>query len=289
MPQTLKLETPPGRVKAALMSHGWSRLPVFDCAPDLASVRFGVRTDAGHPIVALRDVPDGVVARVEGRFPLTEEKLRAVAQDVLGLDVDLAAFWRICRRDPRFGWVARRKLGAILRCPSVWEDLLALLASTNCNWSRTVANVSALCSLAEGTSSLPVFPTAENLIQAGVKGLRRLRLGFRARYVTELARAATCGEVPTRNQLQHSEPEAARKRLEQLPGVGPYVSETLLRISGVPDFYGLDSWNRTQVPAARNGDRKRLDREYKEFGSWRGLAFWFDATAHWYRDGTDWP
>ena len=56
---------------------------------------------------------------------------------VLDLQTDLSSFHSICAGDRRFAWVARRGAGRILRAPTLFEDAVKVLATTNCTWALT--------------------------------------------------------------------------------------------------------------------------------------------------------
>jgi N-glycosylase/DNA lyase len=208
--------------------------------------------------------------------------------EILSTDVDLEDFWARCRSGGH-AWAAEVGAGRFLRCPTVFDDLVALLCTTNCSWGRAVANVRAVCSLGPPTEPPLAFPYPESIVAATEAGLRSLGLGFRAKYLMAAAEAVIRGHLPSsRLEIRSAEPEEMNHRLQAIRGVGPYVAETLMRICGAHDFFGVDSWNVTCVPAAAKGERA-LRRRYARFGRWRGLAFWLDATRHWYEPGETWP
>ena len=83
-------------------------------------------------------------------------------------------------------------------------------------------------------------------------------------------------------------PDLRRKMLD-LPGVGPYVAENLLKFLGRPDGLALDSWMRAKYARLHHGGRRITDRtivrRYRRLGAWAGLAAWCELTADWLRDG----
>jgi len=54
-----------GSVHTALLSHGWSRLPVFAVDDGERSVSFRIRAGASRPLCRMRDVDGGVEVAVE--------------------------------------------------------------------------------------------------------------------------------------------------------------------------------------------------------------------------------
>lgn len=287
----LLLPAPPTTLRSVALSHGWARLPLFCVAPNHDEIVVGV-SEPGRPYyLRLRQTLRGIGVSVffrPGRGP-TRNAARQTSLEILGLDVDLADFWRRCAGVARLRWAVHEGAGRFLRCPSLFEDLVVLLCTTNCSWNRAVAQVAVLCQQNPNALPVPTLPPPSTFLELGTDGLRKLGLGFRARFVIAAAEAGVRGVLPSRSHLRDMDPTTARATLLALPGVGPYVAETLLRIAGVPDFYGLDSWNTTKVADAARGS-SGLDRRYRSFGRWRGLAFWLDATAHWYeRETRCWP
>jgi 3-methyladenine DNA glycosylase/8-oxoguanine DNA glycosylase len=103
-----------------------------------------------------------------------------------------------------------------------------------------------------------------------------------------LAEATKKKCILSKTQLHRLEPTEARESLLKLFGIGPYIAETLLRIYGIHNFYGLDSWNKKKISTTPK-NKKFLDEKYSNFGDWRGLAFWLEATKNWYEDVRCWP
>src|SRR5690606_8729044 len=64
-------------------------------------------------------------------------KLTAAIEHIFRFDENLSDFYRLARRQKGFGWVARSKAGRFLRSPTVFEDLIKSLCTTNCSWALT--------------------------------------------------------------------------------------------------------------------------------------------------------
>ena len=62
---------------------------------------------------------------------------------VLRLDQDLSPFYLRAAEDPDLAW-ATRGAGRMLRSPTVFEDVVKTVCTTNCAWSATVRMVDAL-------------------------------------------------------------------------------------------------------------------------------------------------
>ena len=65
------------------------------------------------------------------------------AAHVLRLDQDLSPFYLLAEDDPDLAW-ATTGAGRMLRSPTVFEDVVKTVCTTNCAWSATVRMVDAL-------------------------------------------------------------------------------------------------------------------------------------------------
>jgi N-glycosylase/DNA lyase len=113
--------------------------------------------------------------------------------------------------------------------------------------------------------------------------------GYRGPYLKKLASDVVAGRVDletlasaARDQL--SDDEVAR-RLQELPGVGPYAAAHIMLMLGRYDRLILDSWTRPKY--ARLKGRKQpfsdrtIIRRFKPYGRYAGLAFWLFLTRDW--------
>ena len=78
--------------------------------------------------------------------------------------------------------------------------------------------------------------------------------------------------------------------MKKVKGVGDYAAENLLKLVGRYDGLALDSWVRAKFTRTRNNNRtaadKKIERYYRSFKTWRGLALWCDMTRDWMEDET---
>jgi N-glycosylase/DNA lyase len=233
-------------------------------------------------------------AESPGRLPADARRfLVAAGRRILSLDLDLTGFYELARRERRFRWIAETGSGRLLRCPTVFEDLIKLILTTNCSWSLTEKMVASLVRLygARAADGTLAFPGPEALAGAGERALREdARLGYRAPFVQEIARSVAAGEVdPESWEGDGRSPRDLKAEIMRLPGAGPYVAENLLKLLGRPDGLALDSWMRSEYARLYHGGRRVRDstigRRYKRFGEWAGLAIWCDLTRRWFASG----
>src|ERR1043166_2616280 len=224
--------------------------------------------------------------------PVAEPATRKIVRDIrhiFRLDDDLAAFYQATQSEPEFAWIAQQGAGRLLRSPTGFEDLVKMICTTNCSWALTEKMVTALVhqlgtSADDGRKS---FPSAAVMAQQTHAFYRdKIRAGYRAPYLRELAQRVASDELNVESWLRNNAPLSDLiKQMKGVKGVGNYAAENLLKLVGRYDGLALDSWTRAQFARARNNGRaasdKKILRFYARFNSWRGLALWCDMTRHW--------
>jgi N-glycosylase/DNA lyase len=205
------------------------------------------------------------------------------------LDDDLQPFYQIISTEPEFTWIAEQGAGRLLRSPTVFEDLVKMICTTNCSWALTQKMVTSLVNEL-GTASddgRRSFPAPEVMAQESTVFYRdKIRSGYRAPYLQELAQRVASRELDVESWLS-SEASLAdlMKEIKSVKGVGNYAAENLLKLIGRYDGLALDSWTRAKFAETRNHGRttsdKKIVRFYARFNSWRGLVLWCDMTREW--------
>lgn len=272
-------------------SHGWYDLPPFAWDGARRRLSFVFLSDGEPAPVHLASHDGGV--RVSSPAPVW--RVRPAVARVLDLGTDLAPFHALCaeRREEGFGWVAERLAGRILRAPTLFEDAVKVLCTTNCSWALTKAMVARMTA-AFGRGG--AFPDAPFLASFPERRLREeLKLGYRAPFLHAFASRVSSGALVLaawEDASRSDEEVIGLIRAEK--GFGPYAAETLLRLLGRHARLGLDSWSRKKVSELRFRGRPakdaRVARFYAPFGRFAGLAFWLDVTRDWHegREKT-WP
>jgi N-glycosylase/DNA lyase len=125
-----------------LLSHGVADLPPNAVAPDGSA--FDTVLPAGGKAWPARLTADGPRhARVEARDTAPLDRLAATLRRMLRLDDDLSVFYARAAGDPDLAWAAAGA-GRMVRSPTVFEDLVKTICTTNCTWSATQRMVGAL-------------------------------------------------------------------------------------------------------------------------------------------------
>ena len=198
---------------------------------------------------------------------------------------------------PDLRWALSRGAGRLLRSPTVFEDAVKTLCTTNCSWALTRAMVGRLCeTLGEpGPGGERAFPTPAALAARPESFFRdTIRAGYRAPFLRTLGREVASGRLDL-EALRDAPLSSAelRRRLQALDGFGPYAAEHLARLLGRHDFLALDSWTRERLRVLRGRRRPPGDallrRWFAPYGAYAGLAMWLEVTADWHEDEPTWP
>jgi 3-methyladenine DNA glycosylase/8-oxoguanine DNA glycosylase len=268
-------------------SHGWIRLAPFLEDEATGGFTYIDRLSSGRVIeLSVNEVPEGVNITVEGRLSEAESSEVARKADwMLGLDQDFAPFYALTRAEPKLLHVEHRARGRVLRSPTLFEDTVKTILTTNTTWTGTIRMVENL--VTQFGSPLPrdsgphAFPTPGQLATANVQTLREeTRLGYRAPYILELAQSITSGafdlEPLKTSDLPTSE---LRKQILAIKGVGAYAAANLLMILGRYDFVPVDSWALKMVSHEWYGGEPvgpaEVEAAFENWGEWKGLAYWF--------------
>jgi 3-methyladenine DNA glycosylase/8-oxoguanine DNA glycosylase len=231
-----------------------------------------------------------VAGRLSAR---ADDELRATVAHMFRLDEDLSEFYAIVREDQELDWCALGA-GRMLRAPTVFQDVVQTICTTNTAWSGTRKMTRALVdSLGiEAPGGRRTFPSAEAMATAD-EGFYRdvIRAGYRGPYLRQLATDVAEGTIDL-EQLNDPElpDDEAATRLLALPGVGPYAAAHVMLTSlGRYSRLVLDSWTRptyTKLSGARRALKDAtIERRFKRYGDWAGLAFWLFLTRSWVDEG----
>jgi 3-methyladenine DNA glycosylase/8-oxoguanine DNA glycosylase len=285
-----------------ISSHGVADLPPNRIDEDARVPEVTLRLPKIRPrTVRVRQGPSGRAAvTVLGDDPSPElaEALLGRVAHVLRLDEDLSDFYERVREDPELSW-ADIGAGRLLRSATVFEDVAKTIATTNCAWGATVRMVGALVEhLGEPAAEAPqegpygrAFPTPTAMAEAS-DGFYKdvVRAGYRGPYFRTLADAVASGkldleELATAPAEELPDQEVAA-RLLAIPGVGPYAAAHIMMLVGRYTPLILDSWTRPKYARVngRKASDKTIERRFRRYGPYAGLAFWLYLTRDWVDD-----
>ena len=277
----------PFSLPAVIRSHGWVQLAPFSSAEQYEAVSYVDELAGGRVVVwTARPSPGGITAVLDAALDRAEEaEVTAKLTWMLGLEQDLSPFYAVAAGEPKLAHVAAGGHGRILRSPTLFEDTVKTILTTNTAWSGTKRMVSALVDLyGAPLASDPAqraFPTPARLATVSADELREVaKLGYRAPHINELARRVAEGDLDLEALQTSALPTTElRRELLALKGVGPYAAANLLMLLGRTDYIPVDSYARDVVSrefydGAAVGE-KEIEAAFAHWGEWKGMAFWF--------------
>ena len=281
-----------------IVSHGLVELPPMRIDEAARAFEVTLPVDGGRPrTVRVEPGRDGAAAvRPVGPRPGARqaERLLAGVRHVLRLDEDLSGFYALATKDPELAWAAQGA-GRMIRSATVFEDVVKTVCTTNCAWSATERMIGALVEhLGAGAPGAPAsgplgraFPTATAMAAAEEDFYRDVvRAGYRGRYLRELAGSVASGSLDLEELGDEELPdEEVERRLLALPGVGPYAAAHVMSMGlGRYSRLVLDSWTRpkyARITGGRPVKDASIERRFRRYGRWAGLAFWLTVTRDW--------
>jgi len=277
-----------------VFSHGWCALPPFSYDPEQQTLGRTLELDDGSIVdCLLHERPDFVDVQVISSVALTPKarsNVRAQLACCLEFDFDLSAFYRYAARLPGYRWIPKSRSGRMLRCPTVFEDAVKILGTTNCTWALTTIMVTNLSRIV-GRSSDGVhfsFPSPASLAALTERELRlKCKTGYRAPYIREFASRVASGEIDVESwRTSGKDAPSLAKEIGAVKGMGPYAVGNMLRLLYRHDSLALDSWVRSQYSRiykrGRKVSDKVIERQYEKYGEWRGLLFWLEMVRSWH-------
>ena len=270
-----------------IVSHGVAELPPNRV--DLPGRALETTLPAARVAHTVRITERDRKLHIEGS---TDARLTQTVAHMFRLDEDLSAFYELVRED-ELAWCALGA-GRMLRAPTVFEDVVKTICTTNTAWSGTRKMTAALVDNlgASAPGGARAFPTAAAMAVADEAFYRDvIRAGYRGPYLKTLAADVADGRVDLEelNDRELPDDEVAA-RLLALPGVGPYAAAHVMLTSlGRYSRLVLDSWTRPtycKLAGARSALKDAtIERRFKRYGEWAGLAFWLYLTRSWVEEG----
>jgi len=290
MPITLNPPTP-FNLPAVVRSHGWIQMTPFAETPD-QGLAYILRLSTGKVLYfevhvhnnELLVEPDCAITK-----PEREELTRTISW-MLDMEQDFTEFYRLAEQEPKLVKVVERQAGRVLRSPTLFEDVIRTLLTTNTLWKHTLRMCRELTTRYGDPSpndpTQHAFPTSERLAELDELTLReQCRMGYRAPYVCELAQRVASGVLDLERLKTSPLPTSElRKELMTIKGVGGYAAANLLMLLGRYDYVPVDSWALKVVSSeffgGENVTPKQVQSTFGQWGKWQGLAFWFWDWSH---------
>ena len=273
----------PFNFHSVVNSHGWMQLA--PCRFENDSFFYVDRLSSGRVVeYQITEAKDGVQVQTESLDKSEQNEAKEKIAWMFGLDMDFSAFYKAAHKEPKLRHTEKLARGRVLRSPTLFEDVIKTILTTNTLWGATKRMTLNL--LASFGDPFPVadkraFPTPEAIAASSPEMLReKVRVGYRAPAIHDLAVRVASGKYDLEALKTSSLPTLElRKELLNIKGVGPYAAANLLMILGRHDFIPIDSYALKMVShewyRGKPVTAKEVEKRFEKWGEFKGLAFWF--------------
>lgn len=270
-----------------MWSHGWCELTPFSVNPKEQTLERILQLPDGIPVkLVMKGRKNEVDVVLQADRRLSTEDLVIIETEVryfLSMNTDLSALHELTRGEAGFEWIAMTRAGRLLRSPTVFEDLVKTLCTTNTTWKQTKRMVQDLCGSlgAKFKEDGYSFPSPTSLARSSQEVLRSAGLGYRAQYLLDLAAAVSSGDLDVEAWALSTAPSKELARaMARVRGIGSYASANMLRLLGRTDHLYVENWMLRTFSLKRNAGKPTRGSDladyYSRFGEWKGLVLWLD-------------
>jgi 3-methyladenine DNA glycosylase/8-oxoguanine DNA glycosylase len=278
-------------------SHGWRQLAPFSYDENTETLSYILQLSNGRVVeLKLRDGTDGVTVETEKLNKTERQEVTDKVTWMFGLDMDFSLFYAASRGEPKLARAKKRALGRVLRSPTLFEDVIKTILTTNTLWAATKNMTLRLVNEfgeplssagrvgqndSEGRTETKAFPTPEAIAASTPEFIReKIRVGYRAPAIHGLAFRVASGQLDLESLKTRDLPTLElRKELLTINGVGPYAAANLLMILGRHDFIPIDSYALAVVSrewyAGKPVTAKEIEKRFEKWREFKGIAFWF--------------
>lgn len=282
----------PFNFSSVVGSHGWRQLAPFSFDEASNTLSYILRLSNARVIeLKLSGGKDGVNVETDKLNKSEQSGVTDAVTWMFGLDMDFSAFYAASRAEPKLARVKKQALGRVLRSPTLFEDVIKTILTTNTLWGATKNMTrklvdefgSALSGATNGSAveAPKAFPTPEAIAASDPETIKeRIRVGYRAPAIHQLAVRIAKRQFDLESLKTSNLPTLElRRELMAINGVGPYAAANLLLILGRSDFIPIDSWALKLVShewyKGKPITAREVEKCFEKWGKFKGLAFWF--------------
>ena len=268
-------------------SHGWYQMAPFNYDEETGILHYVIRLGTSTVLeMHICEAPGGVSVETSEKLTKAETaELTEAVNWMLGLDMDFSAFYAAARKEPKLAHAEKMGRGRVLRSPTLFEDVIKTILTTNTLWAATkrmnLKLIEQFGPSLDGDAEKRAFPNPAEIAASSPEVLREaVRVGYRAPSIHELAVRVASGELDLESLKTSDLPTLElRKELLKIKGIGPYAAANLLMILGRGDFIPVDSWAMKLVSHEwHDGEPvtpKQVEEHFEAWGEFKGLAYWF--------------
>lgn len=267
-------------------SHGWYQLAPFMFDETSNTLHYILQLANGRTVeLKLRGAADGIQVETEKLDKTERKEVTDKVTWMFGLGMDFSRFYTASRGEPKLARVKSRSLGRVLRSPTLFEDVVKTILTTNTLWTATRNMTRKLVDTfgasPDGAPERRSFPSPASIAASSPDFLKEaIRVGYRAPAIHQLAVRVATGQLDLESLKTSELPTLElRKELMRINGVGPYAAANLLVILGRHDFIPIDSYALKMVShewyKGKPVTAKEVEKQFEKWGEFKGLAFWF--------------
>lgn len=285
---------PPFDFRSTVYSSGWIELAPTAWDEERAIVQRAERLNTRKVVLlelsdegSVKDPIVGITITHQEQLTQDEQnEIKATVRYALRIDEDLSEFYKLCQQQGGYWSEVTNGKGRLLRSPSLFEDVVKTICTTNIQWGGTKRMVKELVDaygeVYPGDSIIRAFPTPTAIANVPSQVFAdSVKLGYRTDYVYLLAQKVASGDLDleTFKNTDLPTPEL-KKELLAIKGIGDYAAATLLMLLGHYDELAVDTAFRQFVSKKYFKGERPSDAEaqaiYDDWGEWKYLAYWFD-------------
>lgn len=277
---------PPFSLISVIQSHGWAKLAPFQISEESNVLSYILQLKSGHVVpLDISEKHTGVSVALSEKIAQNHHgEIESTIHWMLALDDDFSDFYQLTRREPKLYQVEENAQGRLLRSPTLFEDMVKTILTTNTTWTGTIRMTKMLVEQfgksVPGNQKEKAFPTPRSIARSDEQTLRaQTRLGYRAPYILELARRIDSGTLNL-EELKNNELPSKElfDKLVSVKGIGNYAAANLLMLLGHYDHIPIDTWALKMVSneffAGKPIEADQVFEIFKPWGEWKGLAYW---------------
>ena len=277
---------PPFNFHSVIYSHGWYQLAPFTLDEESNTLQYILQLASGRVVeLKIREAVDGVGVETGKLDKAERREVTGKVTWMFDLDSDFSDFYEAFRAEPKLAHAETEARGRVLRSPTVFEDVVKTILTTNTLWGATKNMTRKLVNEfgapLEGQPEKRAFPTPASIAASSPEILKEVvRVGYGAPAIHQLAVRVADGKLDLESYKTSTLPTLdLRKELLKINGVGPYAAANLLVILGRHDFIPIDSYALKMVShewyKGKPVTAKEVEKRFEKWGERKGLAFWF--------------
>jgi 3-methyladenine DNA glycosylase/8-oxoguanine DNA glycosylase len=226
------------------------------------------------------------VSHLESLSKTEYKEITASVSHMFRLDEDLQEFYQLCEQRGDQWIKLTQGLGRLLRSPSLFEDIVKTICTTNIQWGGTKRMIEELVNAYgekfSDNGKMKAFPTPGTIAKTTLNTFsKKVRMGYRTAYVHLLAKQFVSGEVNPKSFFDADIPTAdLKKKLLGIKGIGNYAAATLLMLLGRYNELPTDTVFRDFISKkyfkGKSATKEKAQAIYKSWDKWKYLAYWFE-------------